>query len=446
MNASGSSSRASSRSRSARRSTISISSPSSSTPCRVASPARHDRRRARDLPVVRQLLAHHRQQPFGDAVRALRAQPRDRVAHLRVREALDQRLLVLGQVDPRHLRERRRRLLVHVAREQVAEQRVLRRIVHEPVAAQVAEVRDRLVARVEQPELHQLIGLDVVDDLHADVLVRRPPGAELVLQHPLGERLAHHRPAIVDPEARAHLLDVLVGGRGRDAVDHAVGERDALRDPVAELRVAQACEGGERRAREPAVALQVVARHDRERLDLALAPPPQRLGHEPEHRLRRPVRLEVRHHRRVVLDELAGRVVEVVAALGHGQRHDPRLRRGELLEHRLGVVGRVQVLDDRADRPRVPRAVGVLDDQRVAAVLLAQDVAHLRVGLHHADPADAPVERLALVHEAVVVHRHVRAVEAADAEVHHPGRHVVARVVRYWNLPHLRVVPDAGRR
>ena len=141
-------------------------------------------------------------------------------------------------------------------------------------------------------------------------------------------------------------------------------------------------------------------------------------------------------HRRVVLDELAGRVVEVVAALGDGQRDDPRLRRGELLEHRLGVVGRVQVLDQRADRPRVPRAVGVLDDQRVAAVLLAQDVAHLRVGLHHADPADAPVERLALVHEAVVVHRHVRAMEAADAEVHHPGRHVVARVLRARNLVH----------
>ena len=149
----------------------------------------------------------------------------------------------------------------------------------------------------------------------------------------------------------------------------AVGERTFSRDPVAELRVAQAGEGGERRARERAVALQVVARHHRERRDLALAPAPQRLGHEPEHRLRRPVRLEVRRHGGVVLDELAGRVVEVVAALGDGQRDDPRLRRGELLEHRLGVVGRVQVLDERADRPRVARAVGVLDDQRVEAVL-----------------------------------------------------------------------------
>ncbi len=284
------------------------------------------------------------------------------------------------------------------------------------------------MARVEQPQLHQLVGLDVVDDLHADLLVRRAPVREGVLEHPLDERLADDRPAVLDVEALVDLLDVLVARRRRDAVDHAVGEAHLALDPVAELRVAQPRERGEGGAGERAVALEVVARHHREGDDLALAPARQRLGHEPEHRLRRRAVLEVLRHRRVVLDELAGPVVEVVAALGHRQRHDPRRRVGELLDHRLGVVGREHVLRDRADDARVERPVGVLLDQGVLAVLLAHDVAHLLVGRHHPDAADAPVERLALVHEAVVEQRLVRAVEAADAEVHDPGGDLVAVV------------------
>ena len=43
---------------------------------------------------------------------------------------------------------------------------------------------------------------------------------------------------------------------------------------------------------------------------------------------------------------------------------------------------------------------------------------HPAVVRQHADPADAPVERLAVVHQAVEVHRLVGPVEAADPEVH----------------------------
>ncbi len=68
----------------------------------VARPRRHDRDRPLDLAVVLQVVADHRQQPLGDPVGALRAQPRDRVAHLRVGEPLDQLPLVGVQVDPRH--------------------------------------------------------------------------------------------------------------------------------------------------------------------------------------------------------------------------------------------------------------------------------------------------------------------------------------------------------
>ena len=54
----------------------------------------------------------------------------------------------------------------------------------------------RLVAGVEQPQLHQLVGLDVVDELDAGVLPAAAGRAEGVLEHPLRERLAHDRPAV----------------------------------------------------------------------------------------------------------------------------------------------------------------------------------------------------------------------------------------------------------
>ena len=84
-------------------------------------------------------------------------------------------------------------------------------------------------------------------------------------------------------------------------------------------------------------------------------------------------------------------VVDVVAALGDGQRDDPGARRGQQFDHRLGIVGGVAVVDDRPDHPRVAAAVGVLEQQRVQAVLGGQHLGHLAVGRHDADAADAPV-------------------------------------------------------
>src|SRR5213076_2882173 len=49
----------------------------------VAGPRGDDRHRQLDLPTGAQVLPDHRQQPLGDPVGALRAQPGDRVAHLR---------------------------------------------------------------------------------------------------------------------------------------------------------------------------------------------------------------------------------------------------------------------------------------------------------------------------------------------------------------------------
>ena len=113
-------------------------------------------------------------------------------------------------------------------------------------------------------------------------------------------------------------------------------------------------------------------------------------------------------------------VSEMIRVVGAASSFDRRLR----------VVGRVAVVDDRADHPRVAAAVGVLQDQRVETVLGVEDVAHLAVGGHHADAADAPFVREALLQQPVDVHGLMRAVEVTDADMHDADAELVAVVVR----------------
>jgi hypothetical protein len=70
------------------------------------------------------------------------------------------------------------------------------------------------------------------------------------------------------------------------------------------------------------------------------------------------------------------------------------------------------------------------DNQGVETVLSSQCVAHPDVGRLQADTADAPVQRRAAVHQRVEVHRLVRAVEIADADVHDSGADVASVVTR----------------
>ena len=134
---------------------------------------------------------------------------------------------------------------------------------HEAVPDQAARVAQGLVAGVEQPQLHQLVGLHVGHDLHADGFERRSAVGEVIFEHPLRERLAQHRPLVVDAEPAAELGPVLVGRLGRDAVHHAVGKADVSGYPVGQPGIAQSRERGERTLAHLAVALDVVAGQDR---------------------------------------------------------------------------------------------------------------------------------------------------------------------------------------
>src|SRR6476661_10552747 len=67
-----------------------------------------------DLATLLEVGPDDRDQPLRDAVRALGAQTGQRVADLRVREPLDELVLVGGEVDPGYVMQRRSRLSVHV--------------------------------------------------------------------------------------------------------------------------------------------------------------------------------------------------------------------------------------------------------------------------------------------------------------------------------------------
>src|SRR3954454_13667816 len=99
----------------------------------VAGPAGDDRRGKGDGASSLEVVPDDGEEPFGDAVRALGAQPRDRIPHLRVGEPGDQVPLVVVQVDARHRFQRRCRLLVHVGEQERREERVLTGIVHEAI-------------------------------------------------------------------------------------------------------------------------------------------------------------------------------------------------------------------------------------------------------------------------------------------------------------------------
>ena len=118
--------------------------------------------------------------------------------------------------------------VVEQPRQEAPIERVAHRLVHEVDVHQRGRVGDRRVAAVEDADLHQLERTHVGDELDADLLERRPPRAEPVLEHPLAERLAEHRPGVVDAVALAQKRALRVRRRRRDAVDHRVGKRDLV--------------------------------------------------------------------------------------------------------------------------------------------------------------------------------------------------------------------------
>ena len=98
-----------------------------------------------------------------------------------------------------------------------------------------------------------------------------------------------------------------------------------------------------------AIVLEIVAGEHGERAGAGSPPARQSLGDEAEHGARCAGMGEIVTDVRRVEPEPAGRLVEIVAALGDGQRDDADGRIAQPAQHGLGIGRGEQVLDDGAD-------------------------------------------------------------------------------------------------
>ena len=204
-----------------------------------------------------------------------------------------------------------------------------------------------------------------------------------------------------------------------DPVDHAVGERHLRLDPGGELRVACPGESQHALAQDVAIVAEVVARQHGERPHPARAPVGQRRGDEAEDRAWRLGMGQIVRDVGRLQPEGAGRLVEIVAALGDGQRHDPDRIPTQPAQHGRGIGRREQVVDDRAHDRKLRLARRREQGQGVEAVLLGEACRLGAFGLvvDQADATDAPAGLAGQRQDPVDVDRLMGAVEVADAEV-----------------------------
>ncbi len=120
--------------------------------------------------------------------------------------------------------------------------------------------------------------------------------------------------------------------------------------------------------------------------------------------------------------ELAGAVVQAIAALGDGQRDDANRRIGQAGNHRLGtILAHQQHVANAADHPDLGVRPVVELDQGVEVVLRGQCIAHRALLGACADAADAPFQPLAGVHQRIGVGRLVGTVKTAHTDMGDAG-------------------------
>ena len=278
------------------------------------------------------------------------------------------------------------------------------------------------MAAVKQAQLVLLELLDVVgilDQLDTDLVEWRAAVGELVLDHPLREGLRGDGPRVLD--GKLVYEGVFVGGGGLrcDTVDHGVGEGGLLGNPLGDLGVtAQARKRLEHVARDGAVLLHVIARHDGEGSETLLVAASQGGVEEAEGGARGIVvgRVEVELDVGVLGLQLVRVLVVVVAALGDGERHNVGIRVRHLGDDGLAVIRGKEVGVDAANHVG-HAALGRTLDDGVQVVLRTQGVAHAGVERLQANTADCVVGHAMLLHQLVDIDSQVSSVEATHANV-----------------------------
>jgi hypothetical protein len=242
----------------------------------VRDPRREEPRDAARQLAVPPREAEHRQRPDRHLLRAVLRDLGQAMPDVGVREPVEQRLPVCGDLllGQRQVRGRSVPPVLDPAEDLGIHHRVGDSLVSDDRAG----VGHDRVGTVEQPQLSRLERVHVVDDPGSRGLPRRTPAREVAGQDPLGERLGHDQRRVVDAGERLSVREVGVGGPRRDPVDHGRRERDVRVDPLSESGIDRTREVGDHAAGHRAVAGDVVARHDGQRSDAGVP-----AGGQPRH-------------------------------------------------------------------------------------------------------------------------------------------------------------------
>ena len=325
----------------------------------VLTPSGQGECREGDGPTLVELRFDGRHEELGELGGAVEADAGHLVAHFGVGEALRHHPLVVFDIDAGDGRQRWGHLFVVETAHVLRQGWVGHDLVDVGVADERGEVRRSGVAGVEDAQLQRLVGPHVVGEENAGVLVGRSAVRELVFDDPLDEGLSNDRPVIDQPVLRGQELAVGRRRLWRDAVDHAIGEGDVLPCPLLQSRLehgghAQRCRPGR-----TAVAHDVVAAQDGEAAHPGITPGLECASQSLEGGRQGLPRGG---------QEITRGLVDGIATLGDGERHDPSpgLRQGR--DQRVDGRRGQDVVSERTDDAH-GGGVTVAGDQRVEVVL-----------------------------------------------------------------------------
>ena len=131
--------------------------------------------------------------------------------------------------------------------------------------------------------------------------------------------------------------------------------------------------------------------------------------------------------------EFSGHRMKVVAALRNGERDNFDGGVGHGFDHRLGVFRGKQVVHHAANHPRLIFTVRVLDHEGVKVVLCGEGLLHAFVAGHDPHAHNAPIQRFALVHQRIYVHRLMGTMKTTDANMDDARRHGLTIIGRRLN-------------
>ena len=133
--------------------------------------------------------------------------------------------------------------------------------------------------------------------------------------YPLNKRLTHNRPKIVHAELLPQQLTIAVHSGRSDPINHAIGKRHVLFDPLQQTSVHLANKAAQHFLEDPSIPLDVVTRLNGAAAEAPLSPHPQRLAQIAEQRLGTLGMRQLLPDRRILKVELAARHIVVVAPL-----------------------------------------------------------------------------------------------------------------------------------